>query len=191
MNHPWTNTLDSSGLRNSYESPLATTSMHGILMLTSALTQVALSHDARGAAAKRLTLAKKAGTMRLIILTRSTMLSLSVVIVVTVTQSASKSWTRIATTEAAKRAEVGLPVQVTVIGNTGGIVLTAGHQMREAVRRLAKVSAGLGTVRGAGLRGVMLMGNSLMEKGADGTGILHSPPMTLMARSAGIGAGSE
>lgn len=157
----------------------------------SALTQGAWSHDAHGAAARKLISTRKVDTMRLTILARSTMPSLSVVTVVTVTHSESRPWTPTAGTEAAKRAEVGHRVQAMVTGSTGGIGLTAGHQMREGGRRQAKLSAGLGIVKGAGLHAVMWMGSSLMEKGADGTDILHSPPMKLMARSDGTGAGSK
>lgn len=78
-----------------------------------------------------------------------------------------------------------------VNGSTGGIEHTAEHQMMEVVNRVAELSVAHGIVRGAGLYELTWVGNILMEKGADGTGMLDSPLMKSMARNADTDAGSE
>lgn len=78
-----------------------------------------------------------------------------------------------------------------VNGSTGGIEPTAEHQMMEVVNRVAELNVALGIVRGAGLYELTWVGNILMEKGADGTGMLDSPLMKSMARNADTDAGSE
>lgn len=78
-----------------------------------------------------------------------------------------------------------------VNGSTGGIEHTAEHQMKEVVNRVAELSVALGIVRGAGLYELTWVGNILMEKDADDTGMLDSPLMKLTARNVDTGAGSE